>query len=448
MLRRELWSDLKDMGREFSGAWAILGDFNSILYDHEKVGGSARSSWRDSARFNEVINEVGLIDAGFQGPPFTWLKGSLMERLDQMLINSEWRLRFQLVVVHHLPPLKSDHRPLLVKFQREPQPNRFRRPFRFNAGWLSHEDFPSFLAKNWDQGEDWSGKMQHLQESLRKWNVDVFGNIFKKKKELLRRLRGIDRSLSRGPNKYLAELYQELWVQYEEILFREEVLWFQKSRCKWLEFGDKNTRYFHGTTVVRRRKSTIDSLQDAEGNWISEPKALGNMVTDYYKKLFTDSGSFEPFCISGCFPRLDDDWKNEISRPVTDEEIRSTIGFMGNFKAPGSDGLQAIFYKSQWSIVGPAVCSLIKAIFQEPSKVSELNETLITLVPKVEPVTSIKEMRPISLCNVTYKAVTKILSQRLRVILDKLISPVQCSFVANRQSRDNIIITQEVIHSM
>lgn len=448
MLRRELWRDLKDMGREFSSAWAILGDFNSILYDHEKVGGSARSSWRDSARFNEVINEVGLIDAGFQGPPFTWLKGSLMERLDQMLINSEWRLRFQLAVVHHLPPLKSDHRPLLVKFQREPQPNRFRRPFRFNAGWLSHEDFPSFLAKNWDQGEDWSGKMQHLQESLRKWNVEVFGNIFKKKKELLRRLRGIDRSLSRGPNKYLAELYQELWVQYEEILFREEVLWFQKSRCKWLEFGDKNTRYFHGTTVVRRRKSTIDSLQDAEGRWISEPKALGNMVTDYYKQLFTDSGSFEPFCISGCFPRLDDDWKNEISRPVTDEEIRSTIGFMGNFKAPGSDGLQAIFYKSQWSIVGPAVCSLIKAIFQEPSKVSELNETLITLVPKVEPVTSIKEMRPISLCNVTYKAVTKILSQRLRVMLDKLISPVQCSFVPNRQSRDNIIITQEVIHSM
>lgn len=448
VLRRKLWEDLIAMGREFLGPWALLGDFNSILYDHEKLGGSARNSWRDSARFHEVVNDCGLIDAGYQGPPFTWLKGALMERLDRMLINNEWRLRFQQAVVHHLPPLKSDHRPLLVKFQRDPQPNRFRRPFRFYAGWLSHEDFPNFLSKCWDQGSDWSDKMLTLQSSLRKWNDDVFGNIFKKKRELMRRLRGIDRSLSQRPNKYLEELHQELWLQYEDILFREEVLWFQKSRCKWLEFGDRNTRYFHGITVVRRRKSTIDSLQDVEGRWIDDQEELGRMVSGFYQQLFTDSGSFEPFCLFYCFPRLEEELVHDLSREVTNEEIRSTIGLMGNFKAPGSDGLQAIFYKSQWSIVGPAVCSLIKAIFKDPRKVKEINDTMITLVPKVEPVTSIKEMRPISLCNVTYKAVTKILSQRLRVVLDKLISPVQCSFVPNRQSRDNIIITQEVIHSM
>lgn len=88
---------------------------------------------------------------------------------------------------------------------------------------------------------------------------------------------------------------------------------------------------------------------------------------------------------------------------------------MGGFKAPGPDGFQAIFYQSQWSIVGDDFCHLIMEIFDEPRKDEEINDTLITLIPKVEPVTKLKDFRPISLCNVSYKTVTKIVALRLRV---------------------------------
>ena len=91
---------------------------------------------------------------------------------------------------------------------------------------------------------------------------------------------------------------------------------------------------------------------------------------------------------------------------------------------------------------------MVANIFWNPQQIEMLNETLITLIPKVELVLSLKRFHPISLCNVSYKIVTKILANRLKRCMEKLVAPTQCSFVLGRHSSDNIIITQEVVHSM
>lgn len=94
------------------------------------------------------------------------------------------------------------------------------------------------------------------------------------------------------------------------------------------------------------------------------------------------------------------------------------------------------------------LCRLIADIFRNPLQVSEVNGTFITLIPKLDQVSNIKDFRPISLCNVSYKIVTKILAQRLRPVMSKLVNPCQSSFIPNRQSRDNIVIAQEIFYSM
>lgn len=52
--------------------------------------------------------------------------------------------------------------------------------------------------------------------------------------------------------------YKRAWEEYERVLLQEELLWYQKSRSKWLYFGDKNTRFFHGVTAIRRAKNSFD----------------------------------------------------------------------------------------------------------------------------------------------------------------------------------------------
>ena len=77
-----------------------------------------------------------------------------------------------------------------------------------------------------------------------------------------------------------------------------------------------------------------------------------------------------------------------------------------------------------------------------------LNKTLIALIPKIQGPETLGNYRPISLCNMVYKVVTKIIMARLRPFLDKFISPLQTTFVPGRKGIVNVIIAQETIHSL
>ncbi|KAK3222289.1 hypothetical protein Dsin_009314 [Dipteronia sinensis] len=79
-------------------------------------------------------------------------------------------------------------------------------------------------------------------------------------------------------------------------------------------------------------------------------------------------------------------------------------------------------------------------------EVDGMNHTVITLIPKVQNPACISDYRPISLCNVIYKAIAKAVSYRLRTVLDKVISETQCAFVSSRLISDNTIIDFKCIH--
>nr|KYP61054.1 Retrovirus-related Pol polyprotein LINE-1 [Cajanus cajan] len=208
--------------------------------------------------------------------------------------------------------------------------------------------------------------------------------------------------------------------------------------------GDRNTKYFHGTTIIRRRRNRIEKLLNDNNEWINQPEEMESLVTSFYKDLFCDPGGATRFCLSNAFPSLGMEMLSEIGKPINNDEIKQAIKRMGRFKAPGP----AIFFQSQWNLIGPDVCKLIHDIEEQPARVANINETLIVFIPKVEAVNHLRQMRPISLCNVSYKILSKVLAHRLSKVMDLLVHPNQCSFVPYKNSRDNIIVFQEVIHSM
>ncbi|KAJ8773128.1 hypothetical protein K2173_028305 [Erythroxylum novogranatense] len=236
-IRNRVWPLLQLINDNIQAPWLIMGDFNSLLSSSERRGGSVNRSGICKP-FLEWFTNSNLIDIGYKGPDFTWKRGLLHERLDRGLCNAAWRFKFQEDSITHLARISSNHRPLLMSFYGYVPPVKDR-PFRFLQAWLSHSDFPEF-----------------------NWSIEVFEHIFRKKKELLARISGIQRTLSVRQSPFLKLLEVKLMKELEEMLLREELFWFQKSRSDWVLWGDKSTFFFHQKTIRRRKRNRIELLKD------------------------------------------------------------------------------------------------------------------------------------------------------------------------------------------
>ncbi|XP_061362742.1 uncharacterized protein LOC133306440 [Gastrolobium bilobum] len=137
-----------------------------------------------------------------------------------------------------------------------------------------------------------------------------------------------------------------------------------------------------------------------------------------------------------------------MSNIPNSKEIRDVVFSFGPYKSPKNDGLNALIFQSQWDKVGELVISFVKGVFLHPDNIKKANQTLICLIPKIDVPESLKDFRPISLCNVIYKTVTKIVANRLKSHLALLVMPNQCGFIKGRKRADNIIVAQEIIHFM
>ena len=174
------------------------------------------------------------------------------------------------------------------------------------------------------------------------------------------------------------------------------------------------------------------------------------MVRSFFKDLYTDDASdYTPYIIpADRFPRLSEEDMTKLSSTFTGRDIKMAMFGINAFKAPGPDGYLALFFQKQWDLTGNQVIQLALNILDGREFPEGLNETFLVLIPKIENAQSVTQLRPIGLCNVAYKVITKAIVHRIKPVLGKLIAPTQSSFVPGRQISDNIIIVQEMLHSM
>jgi hypothetical protein len=138
----------------------------------------------------------------------------------------------------------------------------------------------------------------------------------------------------------------------------------------------------------------------------------------------------------------------ELLKPFTKEEIFYALKQMGPLKAPGPDGFLAMFFQKNWGLLGDDICRAVLNTLNSGIMPVDLNITNITLIPKVNCPTCVTEYRPISLCNVLYKLISKVLANWLKRILPSIISPEQSAFILGCLITDNVLAAYETLHTM
>ncbi|KAH9685373.1 reverse transcriptase domain-containing protein [Citrus sinensis] len=427
--KHHTWALLNRLAELYSYTWCCLGDFNEILYSHEKLGGNDRSS-NMMLEFKESIRACNLMDMGFKGHKYTWSNrrygvNFIEERLDRVLCSKDWGSTFQNLPAISLVNWVSDHCPIMFEVKDcckklNYKKNSFPRD-HYEDMWSSYEACSNIVRTEWESfdGNSWESPVQRFQR--------------------------------KPPQAIDGEEIRKLEDQISNMLVDEEVYWKQRSRADWLKEGDKNTKFFHSKASARRRKNKIWGVEDDQGNWVDDPEGIEGEFCGFFQQLFTSSKPSQPQiseALKGLLPKVSQEMNTHLEEPFTPEEITRALSEMCPTKAPGPDGLPAAFFQKHWQIVGEGLTKTCLHILNEQGTLDSLNYTFIALIPKVEKPRKVMEFIPISLCNVVYRIVAKAIANRLKPILNHIISPNQSAFIPNRLITDNVIIGYECLHKI
>ncbi|KAL4311561.1 hypothetical protein GQ457_01G024020 [Hibiscus cannabinus] len=184
----------------------------------------------------------------------------------------------------HLLKLGLDHR-LIVMNSCGTGCERGHRLFRYLTAWNTHPYFPSFLRSEWVEGIPIKDITNFLQHN-RWWNLEVFGHIELRKNRLIARLKGIEKALESVYRPSLVRLELKFKQELEEVLDHEESLWYQKSRSEWIQLGDRNTRFFHLSTMACHSSNTIKMLRLYDGTLCDDPNVLKWHAIEFFGTYF------------------------------------------------------------------------------------------------------------------------------------------------------------------
>nr|GEW90316.1 putative RNA-directed DNA polymerase, eukaryota, reverse transcriptase zinc-binding domain protein [Tanacetum cinerariifolium] len=393
------------------GRWnsetVIMGDFNEVRSIVERHGSCFNPS---SARaFDHFISSSALVDVKLEGYAFTWShpSGSKMSKLDRFLVSEDIFSNFPSISALCLERHLSDHRPILLC---EVLSDFGPIPLWFYHSWFNLEGFDAVVEKAWcsfshtdaNRMIRFKKKLQDLKVIIRGWvknsRAGMNGDLISIKEELC----AIDKEVDGGVVlDYILLRRMELQHNLHDFNQLAANDSFQKSKVKWAIEGDENSKFFH--VIINRKRSH--------------------------------------FVIRGVFDKA-----SNLERNVSHDEIRSAIWGCRENKSPGSDGYSFEFLKKYWNFVGPDICEAVGYFFKTSLFYKGCNSSFVALILKVTDAKLDNDFRPISLIGCVSKVVTKILANRLSLVIADLVSNTQSAFVANRHILDGPFILNEILH--
>ncbi|XP_026428365.1 uncharacterized protein LOC113324260 [Papaver somniferum] len=291
--------------------------------------------------FIELSGDIRLL-----GNPFTWTSnrhgtGHVKSRLDRALVNSDGFLRCPDSTLNHLHQNGSDHAPILLELSKQ------------NTLPCSN----AFIISN---------KLANMRYILYLWSKNAFGNITKRITQLQSEITTLQAADLGGSNTDDVVTLEAEIRMLNEIQSNSNK---QKSRDHFYNDMDMNSNDSL-TALLKNHFQVIMSTSSSSNN------------QHFLKHI--------PQCISA-------EDNQELEAIPTDQEIYQALMTMEPWTSSGPDGFPPRFYQTQWQLVKEDVCKIIKSFFHTGFLLKQLNNTRVSLIPKVQVANKPEDFRPIAL---------------------------------------------------
>ncbi len=436
----------------------IGGDFNCVSDPglDSKNAAANHQGTRGSPELLRTVKQLGLVDVWRVQHPtlkrFTWHSGdgTRATRIDRIYLSRELSVGSNSEITAF--PL-SDHDMVTTKIRHTIQ-KAGRGFWRCNTQYLENDSFKEVIANTWanwvtqknnfDNILDWwdEGK-NNIKRAVISFSADASRKRNSEYKEALREVNLLRTRVDGGEDQFLPELQAAAQNLQEKA--KKQHGSSPRPGLSSKIMGEDNAQQPNAKDPDSKR---MQALKDRDGRVTDDPVQMTDICRRFYGALYA-AAPVEQSEIDFFLGSIDESLGHEelqlLEGPVTLAEVGAALSSMEAGKSPGSDGLPAEFYRTFFNEIGQDICEVLDSIFQQGGMSASQKTGLITLLFKERGEREdLSNWRPISLLNVDYKIITKILATRLRRVLHKIVSPDQTCSVAGRTILDNAHLLRNI----
>ncbi|GBG78001.1 hypothetical protein CBR_g25934 [Chara braunii] len=406
-------------------------------------------------------------------PGFTWFGNPVTapntkRRLDYFLLSEE-ASKLTIKVETQSASL-SDHKPVVMDISLGQKIERGSGLFRLNVQNLEDDGWKQWFAVFWSSWRE----SQSEFESIAKW-VDKGLRIIARKFDVFSRIAANQRNSEERRRKQRVEeaernmtghpVSEVVWGmeranrlrQWEELQLSKEKRWRQILAVKGIVSSDRITKDSFKRLLPQRKQMVMSELAHPLLPSMPRATSLDDMceyAMIYFQDILTTSRQGESIDTDmstfanlwdNLQAKLPDHMRQQLDRPLSEEELRHTIKAIARGKALGDDGLPIEFYEACWGTLEADLLNMYNEILVGGKLGSTMTRGIITLMFKKGDKSLVKNWRPISLLNVSYKILAKSLATRLGAALPLLVGKDQGAFVKGRSIFENIVTAIEVL---
>ncbi|XP_074305787.1 uncharacterized protein LOC141641008 [Silene latifolia] len=448
--RASFWQEMKALCSSYSPL-CMIGDFNQVEHHYDKLGGSFNiTGWKS---FLDWRINIPLSELPYSGPKFTCANKRdsstlILERLDRCYASQNWRLSFPDAHIQNLNIFISDHAPIVLSTSAKNK--KPKRPYRVDNWCLEHPDIQSIISSIWNSTSvchataSVSRKLTIIRSGILKW-------VLQNRRHFMLDWSSISRDLSVSTANALdsssASNYMNNVRSIEHEVYIQHSFWKQRAKYEFRFNDGLPTSYFFSRSKSRQKRLRIIALKNDMGIWFSSDTDLSQLIISHFTSLFSSSTPATPSLALDdlSIPQLDGFQQNFLSQPFTPKDVENAFFSMKPNKSPGQDGFPPRFYHLFWGLIKEDITLAVLSFLNSGILPPSWNNTHVVLIPKVDLPETISQFRPISLCNVIYRAASKCIALRLKKVIDRIIGQNQNAFVPGRLISDWGFLGHEIL---